>query len=410
MPGTKSRDNIKRLQEEIRRLEASPENARRKSCWKMLPRTARDQWRGVPHHDGSWLSGSTAVPVAVDMQPSFWARKFGFSLREYYLDPAVYLENYLRLSVERFTLFPDDIFLVRRIPIWMSCGYEGSLFGLRVHFFDDRDPWLDHTPVINDLSDIDRIGMPQFGPGPTASGMMQDAFRMYEGIRELVDSDFEVLFPEWIRGPFGVAVYIRGFERLLTDLAEAPEDAVRVISYVTEARKKWYMDLAAYLGTPVPRGNLFNDEVNCPSLSPSLYRQYILPFEQDLCRFHNGLHYWHSCGDVTPLLPAVAEIPEIDLFHTGPWTDVATAAQVFGARAPLEICMNPQKDVVEATEEEMAHRIDTLLTACARQGAGGLTFRLSAFSAGNSIEEAQARAQLWCHTAKSRVLTYSHRL
>jgi hypothetical protein len=54
---------------------------------------------------------------------------------------------------------------------------------------------------------------------------------------------------------------------------------------------------AKFLGEPVQKLKLYNDEVDCPTLSPGMYREFILSYEQELARIHGGLVYWHSCGN-----------------------------------------------------------------------------------------------------------------
>lgn len=391
------RDNIKRLMEEIRELEQSDKNRIKKENWAELPLTARDQWRGVPRMDGSWKDG--VVPIAVDMQNSFWAQKFGFSLKDYYLDPLTFIEYFLRITLDRFRIFDDDIFITRRIPIWMGCGYEGSMFGMKVHYFDDKDPWLDHRIIINEPVDLERMEAPDFNK----SGLMPEAIKMFEVVRNIVDDDFEVFFPEWIRSPFGVAVYVRGFENFLIDMVINDDFAVRLLKYITDCRKKWYDNLASYLNEPVKKGNLFNDEVNCPTLSPELYRNYILPFEKDLCSYHGGLLYWHSCGNVSDMLIDIASIPQIDMLHVGPWTSIEKAAQIFGLRAPLEICLNPQKDIIEASEEDMQAKVFNIMDKCFRFDIKGFTLRCSGLSVLESTEFTENKARSWNSSARRAV-------
>ena len=52
-------------------------------------------------------------------------------------------------------------------------------------------------------------------------------------------------------------------------------------------------------------------------LSHEQYEEFILPYEQELCEFHGGIRYWHSCGDTGNMVNSIRKIPQIDLFHIG---------------------------------------------------------------------------------------------
>jgi len=75
-----------------------------------------------------------------------------------------------------------------------------------------------------------------------------------------------------------------------------------------------------------------------------MYKELVLPYEKELCEFHGGISYWHSCGDITLLLELIREIPEIELLHVGPWTSLEAAARIF-KNTPLEKCLHPVRDV-----------------------------------------------------------------
>ena len=383
------KENIKRLLEEVRKLEQSSENKRRKEMWKEIPRTARDQWRGVPKNDRSWRCG--AIPLTIDLQNSFWAKYFNFSLVDYYSDAGIFLEYYLKIMIERFKMFDDDTFIVKRIPIWAGSGFEGSMFGMQVHSYPDKDPWLDYEDIIKNHDDLEKLDFPDF----YTSGLMPVEIKLYEELKEITDADFEVLFPEWLRGPFGIALYLRGFENMLVDMKLEPEFAVKLLGFITGTREKWYRDLAKYLGKPIQKGNIYDDEINCPSISEQLYRDLILPFEQDLCKFHGGLLYWHSCGDVTKLLEEINKIPDIDLIHIGPWTSVDKAGAIFKNRAPFEINVNWQRDVLDMNDEQMRRTITSIICDCLKNDVSGFEIRLSGVSIHNTLEETLRKVRIW---------------
>ena len=223
------RDRIRFLMEEVRQLELSADNQQRKAKWESIPYTARDQWRGLPKSDFSCLSGN--VPVQVDPNNVFWAEYLGFKISDYFNNPYVFAENYLKMTIERFKLFADDVFVTRRLPMWGGAPFEASMYGMKIAFFDDTDPWIDYASlVIPEREALDSLAMPDFHK----SGMMPNTISMYEQLHDILDDDFEVQFPEYLRGPFGIATYIRGFENVLFDMVDEPEYAHKLMRFIVD--------------------------------------------------------------------------------------------------------------------------------------------------------------------------------
>lgn len=343
---------IKRLMDEIRVLEASEENQRRKAKWACLQKTTRDQWRGTPKCDG--LSKFGNAPLQMDCNTNFWGAYLGYRVGDYYRKPEVFLENYLKMRIERFKLFQDDIFVDKMVPIWMGSAFEASLIGMRVVYDDVNDPWIDFQYFLKEEADLDKI--PAFDFYHT--GQMEDAVKIYEYCRSQLDSDFDVIFPEWERGPFGVATYARGYEDVLYDMADDSDGFCdRYMQFFTDRQIQYFEAREKYLGVKTQKINLYNDEVNTPTLSPTLYEEKIRPYEIQLSERFGGLFYWHSCGILDKLYPSIAGIPGIDMIHKGPWSSATAVGQAFGQKCAVEVCLNPLKDVINADDQGMYDRV-----------------------------------------------------
>ncbi|MDK2798888.1 MAG: hypothetical protein PWP27_550 [Clostridiales bacterium] len=83
------------------------------------------------------------------------------------------------------------------------------------------------------------------------------------------------------------------------------------------------------------------------------------------------------------------------MIHVGPWTNVREAAGIFKDRAPLEICMNPQKDILEANEQDMKVRIQEILDKCKALDVGGFTLKVSGLMQQPTLQHAISQAKLW---------------
>ena len=144
----------------------------------------------------------------------------------------------------------------------------------------------------------------------------------------MVGDRFKVIFVEWLRGPLGVSLYLRGYQDLLTDLAVDPEFAHGVLDRVNRAREDWFRARAQFLGEPVPAGSIFNDEVDSSVIGPRHYRDHVLPYEKALGEFHERISYWHSCGNTAPMDRDVAGMGCVDLL------DVSAGGPIWPRRCP----------------------------------------------------------------------------
>ncbi len=382
---------LKELMEIVRQLAHSEENRRRKAFWVPEPGLARDHWRGRPQPPGQ---SHQQVPFTVEPELPMWARILGFDIKEFYTNPRVYLEATLRMAVYRFEHFRDCTVIGTEVPVWLGTVFESSLFGAKTLFAHDASPWIDREPVWKDHSRFLQADFPDF----YRSGLMPVAHRFYAGIGELLDEDFQVLFPEWGRSPFGTAWHLRGHDQLLADLLQEPKFAHEMMRFLTEARQQWVQERAAFLGQPVPKGNLYNDEVNVPTLSPALVEEFVVPYEAQLSRFHGGIAYWHSCGDTTLLLSQIRQVPDIEMFHVGPWTDVEAAARAFGETACLEICLHPLRDVHEPDPGEREARLRALGEAASGTA---FTVRADGLQVLTDLDDELERVAQWIQAART---------
>ena len=345
-------DSIKRLDERIDELIHSQRNKEITNYWEPQLYTAKDHWRGIPKKS----TDLNMIPFTVEPEIPLWANIIGFDIIDYYKQPLAYLENTLKMMIYRFEVFQDFTCIEKTIPIWLGPPFESTLLGSEAVYVSGESPWLDREPVIKDYDDLSNIQMPDF----YKTGLMPLAHKMYHEISEMVDGKYTVVFPEWGRGPFGVAFHIRGFNNLLMDMIVNPKFVHQLMALINEARKEWVSDRAQFLGRQVEKGNLYNDEVNCPTLSPNQYEEFVLPYEIELCNFHGGIVYWHSCGDITKLLESIRQIPQIDMLHIGPWTSLLDSERVFGKDTALENCLMPTEDVQMASPKEMEIKLQEI--------------------------------------------------
>ncbi|MGI6776801.1 MAG: hypothetical protein ACOX7R_01865 [Acetivibrionales bacterium] len=332
-------DEIKRLQEEIRELCETEENKRRKAYWDETA-ISNDYWHGLP-------KDKEHVPFTVEMEREAYSRVIGYSLTDFYSDPYCYILNSLKIMVFKFKKFLDCTPIDKSITYYCGAGYEKSIFGGE-QIYTDQDAWLARENLINERVDIDSLEYPDF----YNSGSMPHTHNFYSQMKEIIDDDFTLVFPQWSRSPWGVAWHLRGIDNLLIDIVEDYDWVVKFLDYTTEARKHWTKERAKFLNTELSICNIYNDEVTSPILSPKLYEELVRPTEIELSNFFGGVNYWHSCGKTTPFQKLINEIPNLRMVHISPWSSISNAAAAYDPDSvAIEIALYAYEDVINPPEE-----------------------------------------------------------
>lgn len=383
------RGRLNGLMDRVEEIAKSPRNLEKRKLWKNPGDSATDHWRGMPESRAKL----PRTPITAEPETTLWGELLDFDATDFYSDPVVYLEKFLEIAIYRHEHFDEDTVVGDEIPIWLGVSLESSLFGAKTVYAKGSYPWIARDPVIRGEADLEKLDTCDF----RTSGLMPLAHAFYEVIGDLTRGRFKVVFPEWGRSPFGVATHIRGYENFLLDIVDNPPFAHRILALITEARKRWTAERAGFLGKPVGKGNLYNDEVNCPSISPAMYEEFALPYEKELEEFHGGILYWHSCGDTTAMIPSLGQLKTLQMYHSGPWTDVEEAASFFGNRVALEVCLHPVRDVQRASEEEMRRALTRISKACAQTA---FTVRADGLQKISNVMDEMETIQRWTRVAR----------
>jgi hypothetical protein len=385
--------DVNKLLDEYGRLCAGAENGRRLSLWETGDRglRAETQWHGVPNYT---TDSGTPMPVTAECLEKIWEAVLGMDLRRFYTEPEYFLEFFLKYKILKFRRFADDTPLTREIPVCFGVTHEAGMLGQKVIYLPGQEPQLAKEPVVDENTDL-----------PTTFDFSENSYLhmaipFYERVKALAGREFRVLFPQWYRGPQGVALYIRGFENFSIDLYENPSFAHRLLRYVTEAAKQFARWRADFTGEPIARCDLFNDDI--PLMSPSSYTQFFLPCEQELSEFSGGVYYWHSCGDITAHVPALRRLTGIRLLDFGVSMEdkaeglaaLAAGGDPDGPRA-IEFRVMAQRHIQEAAESDQRAYVRSILHGCREHGITRYVVRSSGMSLLLGGEPDLARLARW---------------
>lgn len=359
------------------------------------PDIVHDKFREIPRP----LAEIGKIPVVVALDRPLWAKLLGFPLDRYYLEPEAFIDGQFRMELSHFENILDDQFLDESIQVWGGPGFEASLFGMHQEYSADNEPWLRHKPIIRNRSDLDTLPQANFA----TSGPMPQVLAFHERLQALLDgTELRAIPPGWIRGPLGVAEELRGIGNLVMECLTDPELAQAILQYVVDFRKTWCKERSEFLRCDhKTHGLMYNDEVQVPMISPKIYRDMILPFELELDEFYHGLHYWHSCGDATPFMPLVAELPRIKMIQCGAFSEPEEVLKHFSQRTAIEIAVRPRQDFAEATEAQMKSRLEYLVGLVYKYDVKSVFIRLTAYESTNlTPQEVLRKVQRWVEIAQ----------
>ena len=253
------------------KLVDSFENHRRLSLWETGDCGIRGetQWHGIPRYGAS---SGRPMPVTAECLEKMWEKVLGMDIRRFYTDPDYFLEYFLRYKILKFERFPDDTPLTPDIPVCFGVTHEAGMLGQKVLFLQGEEPQFSKEPVIDESSTLPRkIDF-------SKNDYLAMVIPFYERVKALAGSELRVIFPQWYRGPQGVALYIRGFQDFSVDMYVNEAFAHRLLRYVTDAAMQFAIWRAEYTKEPIPRCDLFNDDV--PLMSPENYANSFFPMSR----------------------------------------------------------------------------------------------------------------------------------
>ena len=209
--------------------------------------------------------------------------------------------------------FRDDN--VRSLRPVTSIGWMAEVFGARVRWFADRPSFPE--PVVRKARDIDGL-RPDFSRGE----LYRHALGQMRFFRGVVGGRIPVGPPD-LQSPTDVASMVMDYMQLIYAMLDEPGRVHALLRMITDAtieschafRKEMVTDHPL---SPtdwwMPRGIFLADDLMAV-LSPELYREFSVPYNEALAEEFGGLGL-HSCGRILQNLENVAQTKGILALNT----------------------------------------------------------------------------------------------
>lgn len=285
-------------------------------------------------------------------------------------------------KLSRFQKYPEDVAMLWHRNFLQPASLNLPWWSEKQGRANDNNPVFDTWARLDDF--IERL------PDPEKDPVMDQLAAEAEKARK---EDRYVLFAFWrlfFERPWGY----RGMENIMTDYYLEPENVHRL----HEALCSTYLKYLAHAKRNIkPDGFFSSDDLGNqrqPMMSPAMFDEFIKPYYIRLGSFlkEKGMHWWlHSCGNNTPLLPALVEAG-LTVFHPvqkGTMEEKAVADE-FGSSLTFLAGMDVQHTLREKDPEGVRKEVRFLIDTFDRQGGGLCLAAGNGIVAGTPIENIEA--------------------
>jgi MtaA/CmuA family methyltransferase len=269
-----------------------------------------------------------------DIIMGFGMRYIGKPLQAYFLDYRTLVEAHLRVA---------EAFDIDVVSIIADSYREAADLGAQVGFPEDDLP-RPGRPLFADQQDFKGYRLPE----PLIGTRMGDAVEGCRLFREKVGGEIPVM--GWVEGALAQANILVGDQVLLYSLYDRPgwmHDLLEVCTQVEIAFAEAQVQAGADI---IGLGDAIASLV-----SPKMYRQFALPYEQRIFRAVRELGAigrLHICGNTTRILADMVE-SGADVIDLDWMVDLRQAAEVVGDRAALCGNFDPVAVMLQGRPEQV---------------------------------------------------------
>jgi uroporphyrinogen decarboxylase len=199
----------------------------------------------------------------------------------------------------------------------------------------------DWFPGVHPLPDASSIeDLEQYLRWPDMDDPSRVAHVANEARQLAAENRFAILATPWLLFPFERAQAMQGLQTFLLNMAMKPDFARALLGKITGHCKQLMGHFLDELGENVDIIKIGDDLGTQENLmiSPKMYREILKPFHADLIDMiksrSNAKVFFHSCGDITSLIPDFIEIG-VDILNpiqtsTGSISDLPSLKKQFG--------------------------------------------------------------------------------
>jgi MtaA/CmuA family methyltransferase len=219
-------------------------------------------------------------------------------------------------------------------------------FGAKIEYRTDGPPRS--TRPLEETRDLSRLLMPD----PMTSERMLDRVQAAQAYKERSGGAHSVL--GWIEGPAAEACDLRGATAFLMDVIEDETFACELMDVCVEVGVAFALAQVRAGADTVGIGDAIASQ-----MGPNLYERLVLPREKELVDAIHGAGAWvklHICGNITHLLPGIAELG-VDVLDVDHMVDMGAVRKAVGSGVTLSGNMDPVSVVQNGTPDAIREAV-----------------------------------------------------
>ncbi len=223
---------------------------------------------------------------------------------------------------------------------------ETQGFGGQVEYVTDGVPRCTH-PLADDRA-LNRLRR----PNPLVSERMRDRVNACRLYRELAGDRYSIL--GWIEGPAAEAADLRDTINFLYDLMDDPAYAAELMDRCVEVGIEFAQAQLDAGADTIGIGDAIASQ-----LSPDLYESLVQPREKALvAAIHaaGGRVRLHICGDITHLLPGIADLG-VDILDVDHMVNLSRVRHEVGPRVVIAGNLDPAEAILRGTPQAIREGI-----------------------------------------------------
>ena len=244
------------------------------------------------------------VPVRAWLGPRFPLHVRGVGYLEYFSDPKTQLYHQLHNIKWCIENIPDDQVISTEIEVAPDFEYSintAGAFGAEIQWWDHMPPQT--HPLITRVEDIDKLEIPKLTDNLWGK-MIRWRCDMIEFLKDIdvVFNGKKVEVKVVLRraeSPFTSAIEMAK-ENFYLWLYDYPQVCHKLLRKITTAVLEWERYCRGVTYSPMQ--NMDSDADSAGVLSPEMFREFVVPYIEELYNAFPGRRGMHICGDSNHLL------------------------------------------------------------------------------------------------------------
>lgn len=294
-----------------------------------------------------------AVVLSSYMENIGWPELFGFKMGKFFADPDFAIEQSLRQQIWWADNVDDDSIPTLTMLADVGMYWDMTLFGQEVIHGDIGVPEFPAHPF-RTTPDASLLGHFDF----YRSGIMPQLLAKYQQMQLLNDRDYQgklkILFPSFHRGPLDIYVQMRGYEEFIDDLQDDPEFVDKVLRFLVDERRRFAQERAIFLQEELPATTFVADDwVNIPFITPSFFKEMVVPIYAYLRAGEGAVTGFHTCGRMEAVVNDLLTVfPELDWLDVSGWNNLPQLDAIVEPKIKFHISIINTVSLGDSSEEQ----------------------------------------------------------